>query len=193
MRTAVPNPWIDAAMASAVRVTRARLLSGVVVVGIVLSAAAAQADEIRGTVLRVADGDTILVLTTDSRRRSIRIVGIDAPESAQPFGRESRESLARLVAGGEVRAECPKPSGSGGLVCNVWARPTDCATCAQTINVGLAQIAAGMAWWYRRYAMEQVPEVRARYEAEEQTARAHKRGLWADAKPVPPWDWRRAR
>jgi len=175
------------------RTARALLRAGAVAAGMLLSTAGVHADEIMGTVLRVADGDTILVQTSDSRRRSIRIAGIDAPEAAQPFGRESREYLARLVSGAEVRAECPKAGRSGGLVCKVSARPTDCATCGLSVDVGLAQIAAGMAWWYRRYALEQVPEVRARYESEEQTARSHKRGLWANAKPVPPWDWRRAR
>ena len=175
------------------RTARALLRAGAVAAGMLLSTAGVHADEIMGTVLRVADGDTILVQTSDSRRRSIRIAGIDAPEAAQPFGRESREYLARLVSGAEVRAECPKAGRSGVLVCKVSARPTDCATCGLSVDVGLAQIAAGMAWWYRRYALEQVPEVRARYESEEQTARSHKRGLWANAKPVPPWDWRRAR
>ena len=184
---------IDGPVDTAHRVRFARWLSGIVSAGIVLSIPLAHADEVKGKVLRVADGDTILVLARDGRRQSIRIAGIDAPEAAQPFGRESRDYLARLVSTGEVRAECPKSDRRGSVVCTVWARPTDCATCGQTIDVGLAQIAGGMAWWYRRYGLEQSPEDRARYETEEQTARAAKRGLWVDKAPVPPWDWRRRR
>ncbi len=30
-----------------------------------------------------------------------------------------------------------------------------------------------------------------RYEFAEQEARAKRAGLWADAAPVPPWDWRK--
>ena len=71
--------------------------------------------------------------------------------------------------------------------------PTDCPTCGRPIDVGLAQISAGMAWWYRRYELEQSPKERNLYEATETTARDNGRGLWADSKPVAPWEWRRER
>ena len=55
----------------------------------------------------------------------------------------------------------------------------------------LEQIRPGVAWWYREYAKEQTPEDRASYAAAEDDARAMKHGLWKDAKPVPPWEWRK--
>ncbi len=152
-----------------------------------------RADIIIGGVLRVIDGDTILVRSPDNLRQSVRIAGIDAPEPAQPYGREARDYLARLVSAGDVRAECPALDHRTSVVCKVWARPTDCASCERTVEVGLAQISGGMAWWYRRYALEQSAEDRKRYEAEEKTARENRRGLWADKKPVPPWEFRRER
>jgi len=156
-------------------------------------ASLARADVLIGSVLRVIDGDTILLQSPDNLRQSVRIAGIDAPEPAQPHGREAREYLARLVSSGDVRAECPKLDHRTSVVCKVWARPTDCANCDRSIDVGLAQISGGMAWWYRRYAMEQSAEDRARYEAEEKTARRNGRGLWAAKEPVAPWEWRRGR
>jgi len=57
--------------------------------------------------------------------------------------------------------------------------------------MGLEQIRAGMAWWYREYANEQSPEDRDRYERAEREARAKKVGLWREPNPVPPWEWRR--
>ena len=47
-------------------------------------------------------------------------------------------------------------------------------------------VRAGMAWWYRQYAPKET--TLAQIEAD---ARAAKRGLWADASPVPPWEWRK--
>ncbi|MBZ8508139.1 thermonuclease family protein [Escherichia coli] len=45
-------------------------------------------------------------------------------------------------------------------------------------------IQSGAAWVYERYnADESLPALQR--EAQEQ-----KRGLWADANPVPPWEWR---
>ena len=58
-------------------------------------------------------------------------------------------------------------------------------------DVGLEQIRSGLAWWYREYAREQGADDRHSYEAAEQEARVARRGLWRDAGPVPPWDWRR--
>ena len=152
-----------------------------------------QADTLTGKVLRVADGDTILLLTAESKRQSVRVVGIDAPEPAQPFGRDAREHLQRLLGTRDVRAECLKVQDGGSLLCKLWAHPADCASCGLTLDVGLAQVSAGMAWWNRRYAHDQSPEDQARYETAEAEARAAKRGLWADKAPVPPWDWRHGR
>ena len=59
-----------------------------------------------------------------------------------------------------------------------------------TLDVGLAQITTGRAWWFRKYADEQSPEDRARYEFAEQEARAKRVGLWRDGTAVPPWEWR---
>jgi hypothetical protein len=47
-------------------------------------------------------------------------------------------------------------------------------------------VRTGLAWWYRPYAPND-PTL-AQLEAEARTA---KRGLWADAQPVPPWQWRK--
>jgi endonuclease YncB( thermonuclease family) len=81
-----------------------------------------------------------------------------------------------------VRAECRKRDRYGREVCKVLDGSRD---------VGLEQISAGLAWWYRAYAHEQTARDRELYAAAEEKARAGKTGLWADASPVPPWDWRK--
>ena len=55
-------------------------------------------------------------------------------------------------------------------------------------NLNHEVVKAGMAWWYRRYAPDDSTLQRLKQEA-----RQAKRGLWQDAKPVPPWEWRRER
>ena len=71
--------------------------------------------EIRGRVVKVADGDTITILSTPGRAGSmtppssaptqhkIRLYGIDAPESHQAFGQKSKQYLSSLVFGKDVR------------------------------------------------------------------------------------------
>lgn len=47
----------------------------------------------------------------------------------------------------------------------------------RTLDVGLAMVTLGMAWWYRSYAKEQSPQKRGQYEFAEQEAKARKVGL----------------
>ena len=60
-------------------------------------------------------------------------------------------------------------------------------------DVNLAQIEAGMAWWYKQYKREQTAQQRTGYEAAENLARAQRVGLWSDVEPVPPLEFRRAK
>jgi endonuclease YncB( thermonuclease family) len=156
-----------------------------------LLACSALADAFDAHVVGVTDGDTITVLDANKRQHKIRFAGIDAPERKQPFGTRSRQNLARYVAGKDVRLDCPKVDRYRRKVCKVWMQPADCRRCGKTLDVGLAQVTDGMAWWYRRYANEQSAEDRGRYESAENESRLRKRGLWRDTDPVPPWEWRK--
>jgi endonuclease YncB( thermonuclease family) len=53
-------------------------------------------------------------------------------------------------------------------------------------DVGKAQVAAGMAWVFDRYA-EGYEDL---YPLQDH-ARASRVGLWSDTAPTAPWDWRR--
>lgn len=57
-------------------------------------------------------------------------------------------------------------------------------------DINLMQIERGMAWFYRQYQREQSSCDRKLYEAAEDATKALRRGLWSDAEPVPPWDFR---
>lgn len=118
----------------------------------------------------------------DRQQHKIRLAGIDAPEKAQPFGNRSRQHLGELTFQKMVVADCPKVDRWGRLVCKVTADDQD---------VGLQQVAMGMAWWFRRYSGEQSPADRAAHEKAEDAARTARTGLWSDADPVPPWEWRK--
>ena len=62
----------------------------------------ANADEIQGKVVGITDGDTITVLDADKVQHKIRLKGIDAPESKQAFGTESKQKMSELVGEKEV-------------------------------------------------------------------------------------------
>jgi len=70
-------------------------------------------------------------------------------------------------------------------------KPPDRPTCGKTLDVGLAQITTGMAWWYRKYAHEQSTQDadQGRYKFAGQEANAKKIGLGQDKNPMPPWEF----
>lgn len=144
---------------------------------------AAHAETITGRVVAIADGDTVTVLDEAKVQHKIRLAGIDAPEKAQAFGNRSKESLSNLAFAKFVTVETEKRDRYGREVGKVLIDGRD---------VNLIQLERGMAWHYKAYEREQSPGDRKLYGDAENTARAARRGLWLDAEPVPPWDYRKA-
>lgn len=143
-----------------------------------LLALTAAAEDLRGRVVRVSDGDTVTVLDAGKVEHRVRLAGIDAPEKAQAYGDKSKEALAALVAGKEVRVEISGKDKYGREIGRVFVGD---------VEANLEQVKAGMAWHYAQFA----PAAKNLREAQER-ARAGKLGLWKDEAPVAPWDWRKA-
>jgi endonuclease YncB( thermonuclease family) len=133
-----------------------------------------QAAELAGRVVGVTDGDTLRVLV-EQREVIVRLDQIDAPEKAQPFGQRSRQSLAELSFGKAARVVTHGQDRYGRTIGTVFVGELD---------VNAEQVRRGMAWAFLRYLRE--PAL-LDIEREARTAR---RGLWADAEPVAPWEWR---
>ena len=139
------------------------------------------AAELTGLVVGVSDGDTITVLV-DKTPYKIRLAGIDAPEARQAFGQASKQHLSALVYKKPVTVLWDKKDRYGRTLGKVMVDGTDAC---------LEQVKAGLAWHYKRYASEQPAQDRADYAAAEDKAKGERIGLWADAQPTAPWDWRR--
>ena len=130
-----------------------------------------------GRVVEVADGDTLTVLDAQQKQHKIRLLGIDAPEKAQPFGQKSKESLSGLAFQKQVQVRSSKQDPYGRTVGQVFVGNTD---------VCLEQVKLGMAWHYKTYQREQSPEDRVLYDRAESQAREQRVGLWQDPSPVEP-------
>lgn len=148
-------------------------------------------------IVGVADGDTLTArcdtpdLEHPYQQERVRLTGIDAPERGQAFARRSRQSLSELAHGKPARLECGKRDRYQRLVCDVYVTPASAVHGPKTLDVGLAQVERGLAWWYRAYSHEQTPVQRLRYERAEARARDQGLGLWRDPNPVAPWNHRR--
>lgn len=148
-----------------------------------LLSAAATADQtisVRATVLRVIDGDTVVLSDERARTYTLRLAAIDAPERKQHFGAEARAALADLQDQ-SVTVELQQRDRYRRHIGRLWLGQQD---------IGLRQIKQGWAWHYTRYAVSQTVSARNSYTTTEQEAREHKRGLWHDSNPMPPWEFR---
>lgn len=130
-------------------------------------------------VVAIADGDTLTARCGDPgayEQVKVRISAIDAPEKRQDFGERSRQALAALCFQESAKITERSRDRYGRTVADVECRGQD---------VGRAQVAAGMAWYFVRYGRGY--EHLAGVEAE---ARAARRGLWS-MPAIAPWEWRR--
>lgn len=158
---------------------------------LLLAPGLAAAEELHGTVINVADGDTVTVLDSAYVRHKVRLSGIDAPEKHQSFGTRARQHLSALVDGKDVIVVWNKHDRYGRIVGKVLTAKCASDACPNTLDAGLAQLRAGLAWHYKQYQRDQEAGERERYSAAEHAARIKHEGLWQDASPVPPWDYRR--
>ncbi len=131
----------------------------------------ASADEVIG----ITDGDTIKILH-ERRPVKVRLGNIDAPEKRQPFGAQSKQSLAALCFGKDAQIKVQNIDRYGRIVALVSCNGVD---------VNRAQVQRGMAWVYPQYNKDRMlPFIEAE-------ARAAQRGLWREGDATPPWQFRR--
>jgi endonuclease YncB( thermonuclease family) len=138
---------------------------------------AAAAGKLAGTVVSVADGDSLVVVDKDAKRHRVRLAEIDAPERRQPFGAEARKSLAGLCLRKPASVEVSETDSHQRAIGKV--------KCGE-VDANAEQVRRGMAWVTVRNTMPNspLPEMEA-------NARLRGLGLWAGDKPEPPWEWRK--
>jgi endonuclease YncB( thermonuclease family) len=140
--------------------------------------------ELTGLVVHVADGDTITVLDSAKEQQKIRLLGIDAPEKKQAFGTKAKDAMAERVSGETVTVFWKHRDRYGRILGKVVLGTRD---------IDLEMVEVGLAWHYKQYVKEQDPADRVAYADAEIAARGAKTGLWVDASPMPPWEFRKNR
>lgn len=153
--------------------------------GIFLAASPAAAETLRGMVKAVHDGDTVVLVGRGTGRVTIRLYGIDAPETrkpdnpGQPFGSQAKRILMFKVLGKEITVEVKDRDQYGRTVGVLQLAGRD---------INAEMVSEGMAWAYRQYL---AGPYASRYIGLEDQARRQRRGIWRDSNPQPPWEFRR--
>jgi micrococcal nuclease len=133
-----------------------------------------------GKVVGVTDGDTIKVLQ-DGKQIKVRLYGVDTPEKAQSFGRKAKKFTTNFAANKIVDV---KPIDTDRYGCTVGI----VTVYGRSLNKELVR--NGYAWVYKQYCKESFCSEWLKIEG---IARKAGAGLWIEPKPIPPWDWRRAK
>lgn len=131
-----------------------------------------------GKVIDVADGDTITVLTQSDEKIKIRLAGVDCPETFQVHGEAAKQYLASLVAGKRVRIVPETVDQYGRTVGMVLVNGA---------NINEQIVSNGHGWVFRKYC---TADYCGDWLKLEEKARKSRIGLWQDANPKPPWEWR---
>lgn len=113
-----------------------------------------------------------------AKKYRIRLSGIDAPESAMPYGKEAKEALLKLVEGKCLTVHVYNTDRYGRSVGDLHVGG---------VFVQEQMLKKGFAWHYTAY--DKRPEL-AKWQSQAQAAR---KGLWASSKPQEPWEYRKAK
>lgn len=136
--------------------------------------------------VHAADGDSFELRDGQGQKKRVRLYGIDAPESAQRFGRQSREHLTKLIENRPLRLKAMYLDNYKRTVAIVYLVDE---SGMDEVSVNQRQIQAGMAWVYDYFCTSDICRT---WKVEEAMARKEKLGLWKDDDPTPPWQWRRS-
>ncbi len=142
---------------------------GLLLVSVWLLSAHAEERLYYGSVIRITDGEKLLVRTRNRTFR-VRLAGLHSPRPDQPSGKEAMRALARLVHGRKVRLVQVDELRDGWMTAQVYLG-------AMHINAELVR--QGYAWADRDEAGN------SPLAGLEQEAREARRGLWAQPAPLP--------
>jgi len=147
---------------------------------------------VEGIVIKVSDGDTLQVRTSEETKLKVRLYGIDAPETeksnrrtgkvskpGQPFGEEAYKALQSKVVGKKVRVDI--------IAVDRYKREVGIVY-LESRNINLQMVKEGWAWAYTQYLDRPYA---SEYLDTEKEARTKRLGLWQQRNPQPPWEFRK--
>jgi endonuclease YncB( thermonuclease family) len=128
------------------------------------------------SISKVIDGDTYHI-KSHGEKIKIRMEGIDAPEKGMPYYKESKEFLKRLCLGKKIKFIQSSKDHYGRIIAKTYLDDNR--------ELGQEMIKNGMAWHFKKYSQD---TLLARLETEAQNKHL---GLWKDANPIAPWEFRK--
>jgi len=131
--------------------------------------------QLKGKVIKVKDGDTVVVLDASKKQHTVRVADIDCPEYKQPFSNKAKRFTSKEIFNKLVSVEEKSIDRYGRIVGYIIYDEKD---------LSAELLRNGYAWHYTHYSDSEY------YQELHDTAEKDMIGLWIDKNPIAPWEWR---
>lgn len=129
-----------------------------------------------GTVVKIKDGDTVVVLDKFNNQITIRLAEVDCPESKQAFGKQAKQFTADQVGMKVVTYQVISKDRYNRSIAKIFY---DGKYLSREI------IKNGFGWHYKQYSTS------SELATIEILAKKNNLGLWNEKNPTPPWQFRK--
>lgn len=144
---------------------------------LVISFPAFISSQVKAKVVKIKDGDTIVVLEEGNIETTLRLAEVDCPESGQPFGKNAKQFTSSQVFGKTINYYKTTSDRYGRTIAKVYYDNNK--------YLSAEIIKAGYGWWYYQYSTD---KNLGKYQ---EKAKNQKFGLWQDKNAMFPQDWRK--
>lgn len=131
----------------------------------------------KGKVIKVKDGDTIVVLLENKTRETLRLAEVDCPESGQAFGNNAKHFTSEQVFGKNIIFYKVGKDRYGRSVAGVFYDGDK--------YLSREIVKAGFGWWYFKASKN------TELQKFQDEAKSKKLGLWSDKNAISPWEFRK--
>ena len=150
-------------------------------------------------VIKVVDGDTVHVVDQDGKIYKVRVVGIDAPEISQEYGKQSRDALLKILTS-PFQLDSSDSAMQGDVILKIEGKDHFQRTLGKLFVIGLSllpgnpviidvqktMLQTGNAWHYSTYDQTEA------YGIAMLDAQNNQRGLWGHSQfPIAPSVYRK--
>ncbi len=133
----------------------------------------------KGKVIKVKDGDTVVVLLGNNHQETLRLAEVDCPENGQAFGKNAKQFTSSQVFGKRVVFYRTGKDRYKRTIAKVFYDDNK--------YLSAEIIKSGFGWWYFKASKNTALKD---YEIKAQNSKI---GLWRDNDAVSPWEFRKSK
>ncbi|WP_415328987.1 thermonuclease family protein [Chryseobacterium sp. MMS23-Vi53] len=132
--------------------------------------------QLKGKIIKIKDGDTVVILLSDKTQETLRLADVDCPENKQAFGKNAKQFTSSQVFGKNVTFYRTGKDRYRRTIAKIFYDKDK--------YLSKEIIKAGFGWWYFKASKN------TELQKFQDEAKAKNLGLWADQNAMSPWDYR---